>query len=87
MTARKDMVDAVLRARDQLDPEFDTELLEAIVDAEADAPGDAEAALRQIDAGVTGAIDRGFGHIELAPATAGDGEEDDDTDLSAEDDA
>ena len=32
---RKDLVNAVLASRDELDPDLETELLEAIVDAEA----------------------------------------------------
>ena len=40
-------------------------ILEAVVDAEATAAGDAEAALRGIDAAVTAAIARGVGDFEV----------------------
>ena len=67
---RKDLVDAVLHSRDEIDPELDTELLQAVVDAEAGAAGDGESALRAIDATVAAAIRRGVGHVEPGPQDA-----------------
>ena len=63
---RTDLVNAVLASRDEIDPELETELLEAIVDAETNSAGDGDAAMRAIDAALTTAIDRGGGH---APET------------------
>lgn len=54
---------AVLASRDETDPELETELLKAIVDAEADSAGDADAAMHAIDAALTDAIKRGVGYI------------------------
>ena len=65
---RKDLIDAVLVSRDEIDPELETELLEAIVDAETDFAGDGGAAMRAIDAALTAAIDRGVGYIQHADA-------------------
>lgn len=68
---RKDLVDAVVASRDEIDPDLETELLQAIVDAEAAAAGDGMAAIRGIDAAVSAAIGRGVGHLEpndVAPA-------------------
>lgn len=68
---RKDLVDAVLASRDEVDPDFESDLLEAIVDAEADAAGDGDAAMRAIDAAVTSGIERGVGYLEeMEPADA-----------------
>lgn len=77
-TERTDLVDAVLASREELDPGLDAELLVAIVDAEATAAGDGDAAIRTIDAAVTAAIARGVGAEEAAAARsdAGDGDED-----------
>lgn len=58
---RKDLVDAVLASRDEVDPDLETELLETIVDAETDSAGDGDVAMRAIDAAVTAAIGRGVG--------------------------
>ena len=58
---RKDLIDAVLVSRDEIDPELETELLVAIVDAETDFAGDGDAAMRAIDAALTAAIDRSVG--------------------------
>lgn len=55
---RKDLVDAVLASRDEVDPDLETGLLEAIVDAEIDSAGDGDAAMRAIDAALTAAIGR-----------------------------
>jgi hypothetical protein len=60
-TDRHDLIDAVLRSRDEIDPDLETDLLEAIVDAEAESAGDGDAAMRAIDAAVTAAIKRGVG--------------------------
>ena len=49
----------MLASRDTIDPELETRLLEAIVDAEATSSGDGDAAMRAIDAAVTAAINRG----------------------------
>ena len=61
---RKDLLKAVLTSRDVVDPELETELLEAIVDAETDSAGDATSAMRAIDAALTAAIDRGVGYVQ-----------------------
>lgn len=60
---RKHLMNAVLASRDEVDPDLETELLEAIVRAEADAAGDGDAAMRAIDAAVTVAIAR-RGHLK-----------------------
>lgn len=60
----KDLIEAVLATRDEVDPDLESELLEAIVDAEAVAAGDGEAARRAIDVAVTAAIERGVGHTK-----------------------
>jgi hypothetical protein len=79
----KDLVDAVLATRDLLDPDLETEVLEAVVDAEAAAAGDGEAAMRAIDAAVTAAIERGVGYVQdPEPAdvdAAESGDEEDET--------
>ncbi len=69
---RKDPVDAVMASRDEIDADLETELLAAIVDAEATAAGDGDAATRAIDAAVTAAIERGVGHHEETEAPAAD---------------
>jgi hypothetical protein len=70
-TERSDLIRAVLASRDELDPDLDTKLLEAIVDAEAGLPEDGQGAMRAIDAAVTAAIERGVGKLhEPDPATA-----------------
>jgi hypothetical protein len=61
---RKDLVDAVLESRDSLDPDLETALLEAIVDAEAGATGNAEAAIRAVDEAISAAVERGVGSTE-----------------------
>ena len=63
---RRDLVNAVLASRDDIDPYLETELLEAIVDAETAAAGDGDAAMRAIDAGLTAAIGRGVGSVQEA---------------------
>lgn len=68
---RADLVKAVLRSRDELDVSLDTHLLEAIVNAEANAAGDAESAIRAIDAAVTAAVARGVGQVEPAAEAVG----------------
>ena len=55
---------AVLASRDEIDPDLETELLEAIVDAETDSTGDSDEAMRAIDAALTAAIDRGVGNAQ-----------------------
>jgi hypothetical protein len=67
---RKDLVAAVLISRDELDPDLETELLEAVVHSEAGAAGDGEAALRAIDAEVTAAIARGVGYLRAVASAA-----------------
>jgi hypothetical protein len=69
-TERTDLVNAVLASRDETDPDLETELLEAIVDAEVRLPGDSEGAMRAIDAAVTAAIERGVGNVQ-EPAPGG----------------
>lgn len=56
---RGDLLNAVLASRDKIDPELETELLEAIVDAETTFSGDGDAAMRAIDTAVTATIDSG----------------------------
>lgn len=68
---RSDLIKAVLQSRDQLDPNLDTQLLEDIVNAEADAAGDADSAVRAIDAVVIDAVARGVGHIQRGPGMEG----------------
>ncbi len=60
---RKDLVRAVLASRDELDPKLETDVLVAVVQAEVDAAGDAEAALRAIDVAVSSAMRRGAGSV------------------------
>ena len=69
---RKDLVDAVVASRDEIDPDLETELLQAIVDAEAGAAGDAVAAIRGIDEAVSAAIVRGVGHQQEKDAAPAD---------------
>lgn len=59
---RKELVNAVLASRDKVAPELETQLLEAIVDAEADSVADGDAAMRAIDVALTDAINRGVGY-------------------------
>lgn len=73
---RRDLVNAVLQSRDDLDPGLDTAFLEAVVNAEADAAGDGDAAIRAIDAAVMAAIARGVGHAE--PVESGGAQDDED---------
>ena len=61
---------AVLASRDEIDPDLETELLEAIVDAETDSAGDSDEAMRAIDAALTAAIGRGAGNAQGEDATA-----------------
>lgn len=74
-TERTDLVNAVLTSRDDVDPDLETELLEAIVDAEARLPGDSEGAMRAIDAAVTAAIERGVGNVQERESAAGEAAE------------
>lgn len=71
---RTDLVAAVLASRNEIDPELETELLEAIVDAECSSGGDSDEAMRAIDAALSAAIDRGVGNDqgEIAPAATDD---------------
>ena len=62
----KDLVNAVLASRDDIDPELESGLLEAIVDAETISGGDGDAAMRAIDAAVTAAIERDVGAVQGA---------------------
>ena len=82
---RKHLVNAVLASRDEIDPELETELLEAIVDAETDCTGDGDVAMHAIDAALTAAIARGVGYVQEADAVDaakddvnGDGEDEED---------
>lgn len=70
---RKDLVRAVLASRDEVDPDLETVLLEAVVEAEVDAAADGEAALRSIGAAVSAAIERGVGHVAQAAGAPPDG--------------
>ena len=67
---RADLVAAVLASRDAIDRDLETELLEAIVDAEWDSGGDSDAAMAAIDAALTAAIDRGVGNAQQENASA-----------------
>ena len=60
----KDLVNAVLASRDEIDPDLETKLLVSIVDAEIDSAGDGEVAMRAIEDALTVAIDRGVGYIQ-----------------------
>lgn len=80
-TERKDLVNAVLASRDEIDPELETELLKAIVDAEIDSALGGDAAMDTIAAALTSATNRGIGDapkVDAAEATEddvnGDGE-------------
>ena len=64
-----DLVNAVSASRDEIDPELEMELLEAIVIAEINSAGDSDAATRAIDAALTAAIDRGVGSVEGTSAS------------------
>lgn len=59
------MVEAVLSTRDELDPDLEDALLEAIVVAEDSADGDGNAALRGIEQAVSDAIGRGVGRASM----------------------
>ena len=79
---RKDLVNALLASRDEIDPELETELLEAIVDAEMVSAGDGDMAIHAIDVALNAAIDRGVGYVQEADAAEapeddvnGDGED------------
>ncbi len=81
----KDLVNAVLASRDEIDPGLETELLEAVLDAETASAGDGDAAMRAIDAALTAATNRGVGYVQevdAAEATEndvnGDGEDEED---------
>ena len=65
----KDLVDAVLASRDEIDPALETALLEAIVDAEINSAGDGDAAMHTINAALTAAIDRGVGYVQGASSS------------------
>ena len=69
---------AVLASRDAIDPKLEKELLEAIVDAEADSLGDGATAMQAIDRAVSAAIGRGVGVADA------EGSMQDDVDGSAE---
>ena len=56
---RKDLLNAVLVTRDEIDPDLDGELLEDIVDAETESAGDRDSAMRAINAALHRALDRG----------------------------
>lgn len=78
---RTDLVDAVLRSRDHLDPDLETDFLEAVVNAEADAAGDRDTAIRAINAAVTAALARGVGqHVMPVVETVDDKRADDEED-------
>ena len=72
-TERAELIKAVLTTRDELDPDFEAQLLEDIVDVEAASGGDGEEAMRAIDKAVTSAIDRGVSHLEEPNDAAGAG--------------
>lgn len=59
-------MNAVLASRDDIDPELESGLLEAIVDAATNSGGDGNAAMRAIDAAVTAAIERDVGAAQGA---------------------
>ena len=65
---RKCLLNAALASRDDIDPELETELLEAIVDAEIDSAPNGDAAMDAIDAALTAAINRGVGDIQEVDA-------------------
>ena len=65
----KDLVSAVLASRDEIDPELETELLEAIVDAEFRSAGDGDAAMGAIGTALTAAIERGVGFVQGADSS------------------
>lgn len=75
-------MNALLASRDEIDPELETELLEAIVDAEMVSAGDGDMAIHAIDVALNAAIDRGVGYVQEAGAAEateddvnGDGED------------
>lgn len=71
-----ELLEVVLATRDEIEPDLDGELLEAIVNAEAVAEGDGDAAMQKIDAAVTAAMDRGAGQPnEAATETTNDEDE------------
>jgi hypothetical protein len=75
-TERTHLINAVLTTRDKIDADLDTELLEAIVDAEANHPEDSDQAMRVIETAVSEAIARGVGAPALdAPIQGGQQEE------------
>lgn len=76
-TERKELLDAVLTTRDSMDPDLESELLIAIVDAERAAGGDVDVAKRAIDAAVTAAIGRGVGSAQDAGDLAENQEDED----------
>lgn len=61
MIDRAELVSAVLASRADRAPDFDEKLLEAIVDAELDAAGDADQALLVIGKAMDEAMARGVG--------------------------
>ena len=63
-----DLVNAVLASRDEIDPELETELLKAIVDAEIDSALDGDVAIDAIAAVLTAATDRGAGDVQEVDA-------------------
>lgn len=67
MIEHKDLMAAVLACRDEVAPGFDSELLEAILQAEAKSAGDGEEAMHLIESAVSTAVNRGVGGV------AGDG--------------
>ena len=66
---RKDLVNAVLASRDEIDPHLATELLKAIVDAEIDFALNGDAAIYAIDAALTAAVHHGVHDVQEADAT------------------
>jgi hypothetical protein len=77
----KDLMVAVLASRQEVDPDLEIELLEAIVKVEAQAAGDVNAAMVAIDTAITAAIARGVGYLpEVEASTTGDADDDDGAD-------
>ena len=66
---RKDLVSALLASRDEIDPELEGEVLEAILDAEIRSEDDRNAAMCAIDVALTAAIGRGVCYGQGADPT------------------
>ena len=77
----------MLRSRDEVDPELDTLLLEAIVDAETTSAGDGEVATNAILVALVDAIERGVGEtretVKSSVTAAADGRPRNDEDREA----